>query len=107
MEYKRLNRGIENKLLQRTIDHNAALTKLKALVERKKWEWFNKSYCPQCQCLQRFDVRGIQHTYEGKNIIVGVSHTCLVCGLQIRKGLDQYADRYVGGLFKKDLTAKL
>ena len=109
MEYHRVNRGKEQVYYRRTAQYNAMLGWFAKLVQKIKWKFFNVTFCPNCMKDTKWNVAAIHTvvpTRREQKIVVGVSHTCTICKLQIRKGLDTTAEKYISGIYQKDLTAQ-
>lgn len=111
MEYHRISRGKENKFLHRTAQHQALISRVKQIVARLKWKFLKKDFCPKCLKITQWEVGAIQekHFTKGYNpkYVIGVSHTCLECKLQIRKGIDSISEQAIGGMYEKDYTSKV
>lgn len=110
MEYHRISIGKVNKFLQRLAAYKNAQNWWESLVDKIIWKFGKKAFCPKCNTLTKWTVGAIQlKVFKGSDpkYVIGFSHTCLKCGLQIRKGIDKASDKEIAGMFEKDLMSKV
>lgn len=107
MKYKRINRGKENRYLRTTQEHLAGRSRLTKIIEHLYWKFMKMAYCPKCKKLTKWDFRQVQRQFSDKKgeekHIVGFAKECTNCNLQVRSGVDEISEYYVGGMFERDL----